>query len=105
MGKRRSDAKRRYMAILMALQDSKCFHCGEHMTPCMHRHDGRTSRLEATIEHIIPRAARRADDWKFSVLAHRKCNLQRADATLSRDDITRARMLASEALYIYDKEL
>ena len=105
MGKRRSDAKRRYMSILMALQKGKCFHCGTRMYPCQHRDDGRTGPLEATIEHIIPKADRRAVDWKLSVLAHRKCNVARADDALSRADVARARTIAVEAQYIYSKEL
>jgi len=105
MGKRRSESKKRYMSILMALQYGKCFHCGERMFPCQHRTDGRTGLLEATIEHIVPKAKRRGLDWKLAVLAHRKCNVERSDKPLPRRDVTRARALASEAQTIYSEEM
>jgi 5-methylcytosine-specific restriction endonuclease McrA len=96
------------MSILMALQRGKCFYCHERMTPCQHRSDGRVGPLEATVEHIIPRAVRgRHDslDWKLAVLAHRKCNVARSDKPLLRRDIARARVIAAEAQTIYTKEI
>lgn len=56
------------LRILMGLQGRSCSICGGYM-----------SRMDMTIDHVVPRGRGGVHDWNNWLLAHTRCNHDKGD--------------------------
>ncbi len=75
--------------LLYAAQQGLCFHCLQPMTAGRRNH---RRKLGWTRDHVIPRSAG-GKHMGNMVLAHHRCNSQRADSPLPAIEIRRARLI------------
>lgn len=85
---------------LFRAQQGRCFHCLKSMA----RGPWRMNRADGwTREHVIPKA-KGGNDRLNVVLAHRSCNIIRADHDLSIAEMGRARMIILAAHIVRRRE-
>jgi 5-methylcytosine-specific restriction endonuclease McrA len=63
------------LALLHALQDGKCAHCGRHMWLWReHRGTVEDEGLYASTDHVVARSVGGSDDIRNKLAMHRRCN-------------------------------